>query len=178
MRESRLLKKLLTLFMCECFVKKNNLCCKFFYFSKIFFRYHTSVLWQFCVVRNVEFALGIKNINFGFYPYIDVCYHCILGKYWVNSAINLSSLWTWAHACWDFKLSNMFVSRFYGRRPSLGMLPSVDEIEKKSPPPNFLKFHFRWCIQSEDWNLLRAIESGQAQIFVLNVTYTFISSCL
>ena len=30
------------------------------------------------VTFNVKFASGIKSINLGFYPYIDVCLYCIL----------------------------------------------------------------------------------------------------
>ena len=32
-------------------------------------------------IKDVKFASGIKNDSFGFYPYTDVCLHCILGTF-------------------------------------------------------------------------------------------------
>ena len=38
------------------------------------------------VLRDGKFASGIKNINFDFYPYTDVCKHCVF--LFVQSILN------------------------------------------------------------------------------------------
>ena len=36
-------------------------------------RFSKTYNWNLELIIDVKFASGIKNINFGFYPYTDVC---------------------------------------------------------------------------------------------------------
>ena len=70
-------------------------------------------------LKNVKFASGIKNVNFGFYPYTDECLHCIFGAF-------PSSLLQWRSANrkhFDSRVRALPGGDKHNKRDSRGPLP-------------------------------------------------------